>query len=154
MSTNFYLVCTSHEPYISSGEVGHNALCLPDVRHAIANKDGIVELYKDALKRDVDITEWDVEVRERNMFLVAHPNCEIAIKDEYGLAPKKSKNDPAYYYQEALKTLADAIRDKRVIEMKIERDSKIVYNNFGIPTGNRINKKSCTMTCQFDLPIE
>jgi hypothetical protein len=84
MSTNFYLVCTSHEPYISSGEVGHNALCLPDVRHAIANKDGIVELYKDALKRDVDITEWDVEVCERNMFFVVYLNCEIAIKDEYG----------------------------------------------------------------------
>ncbi len=84
MSTTMYLRCVSHDPYLESGEVGHNTSALPDIRRAIRERDAFLEGLQTA---ELDL--WDVDfggdqyARNRAWFLYAHPGCDLEIWDEY-----------------------------------------------------------------------
>lgn len=76
-----YLRCVSHEPYISSDEVGHNLSFLPEIRTAIKERDKRVS----HLNGLIEISDFYPDgVSHINWFLRAHPKCELEIWDEYG----------------------------------------------------------------------
>ncbi len=84
MSTTMYLRCVTHDPYISSDEVGHNESALPEIRNAIRDPLKIVEIVE-----RLDGGFWDLDFDDtykRNLwyFIWNHRNCEIEIWDEYG----------------------------------------------------------------------
>lgn len=81
MSTYVYLECLDHDPVLSSdGEVGQHLYDLPRIRDEIAKRD----LFVANAEADV----WpDYGHHFRNnaaRFLIAHPRCNIGIRDEYG----------------------------------------------------------------------
>lgn len=81
MSTYLYLECRDHHPHVSSdGEVGQHLYDLPDIRKAIAHRDLLIAVGKAGF--EVDFVHHFVNNTVR--FLCQHPNCTIAIRDEYG----------------------------------------------------------------------
>jgi len=81
MSTIIYLHCVSHEPRISSDEVGRNTSYLPAIRAALRER----ELRVASLNALVDMCDvWPQDVPHINWFLRAHPKCELEIWNEYG----------------------------------------------------------------------
>lgn len=85
MSTEFYLVCESHEPHIYSDTVGWNTKGLSQLRILVRDRENIVKRYKtyghDAFDNDVNPHAKEMTVA---VFLRAHENCELGIRDEYG----------------------------------------------------------------------
>lgn len=81
MSTTLYLECRSHQPVITSGEVGYNTSFLPQVRSDIANRDQLVETWNSI---DDVYSAWEGRRFNTISFLAHHPNCVLGIRDEYG----------------------------------------------------------------------
>ena len=79
MSTYLYLECLDHDPPLSAdGESGQHLYDLPQIRADIADRERIVANLRDG---------WDPNDHFRmntGRFLMAHPRCRIAIRDEYG----------------------------------------------------------------------
>lgn len=81
MGTYLYLECRDHTPFLrAEGESAQNESRLPEIRRDIANRDLLVDLHGDE--------PWEVDLGHgRNntlRFLIAHPKCQIGIRDEYG----------------------------------------------------------------------
>lgn len=90
MSNTLRLRCISHDPPISSAEVGHNLSQLPAVILMLVDRVKICETKKQ-LGDDVwDLLQDDQYKRNTWSFLFDHPNCNIGIWDEYG------RNHPAW----------------------------------------------------------
>lgn len=83
MNTTIYLYCVSHEPRISSGEVGRWTSDLPQIRELISQRDELIKTYN-AMMEHV----WQEPSNDRSWtairFFVGHPHCELEIWDEYG----------------------------------------------------------------------
>lgn len=81
MSTYLYLECRDHHPHVKSdGEVGQHLYDLPDIRKAIAHRDLLTAVVEAGF--EVDFVHHFANNTVR--FLSQHPNCTIAISDEYG----------------------------------------------------------------------
>ena len=84
MSTNLYLRCVTHDPHISSDQVGHNLSVLPDLRESLAARDDIVK----SMRMMFESTDFYADFGDSNKnalwwFLYRHPKCELEIWDEY-----------------------------------------------------------------------
>lgn len=83
MSTTMYLRCVTHDPYISSDEVGHNTSYLPEIRKGLRERTATIEGMKAA---GLDV--WDLDLLQpasnQLRFMLQHPHCELEIWDEYG----------------------------------------------------------------------
>lgn len=84
MSTHIYLRCVTHDPYISSDEVGHNTSALPEIRKGLRNRNTIVENMSVLGNDAYDLHAHDENKRRLWWFIFRHPHCELEIWDEYG----------------------------------------------------------------------
>jgi len=78
MSTDIYLVCMSHRPYLyAESDSGQRLSDLVQIRDDIANRHVLVEAWKQDIRPD------DRQRYRTVLFLVQHPHCNIGIQDEY-----------------------------------------------------------------------
>ena len=88
MSTYMYLECHSHTPPLcAEHESGQHYYDLPQIRDDLAARKELVEAARQNLWAD------DYFRRPTQAFLVAHPDCEIRIVDEYGIDHTEPEDD-------------------------------------------------------------
>lgn len=80
MSTDLQVVCTTHDPHISSDDVGNAHRDIIQVREDIANRKKLVEAYD--LMEGCDFLSQGR--RHLMWFLSRHRGCDLQIVDEYG----------------------------------------------------------------------
>lgn len=83
MSTDIYLRCVTHDPYLQSDEVGHNTSALVEIRKAILDSDRIRESMQELIRLD-DYPQLEGYKRTLWWFLYKHPMCDLEIWDECG----------------------------------------------------------------------
>lgn len=83
MSTHMYLRCVTHDPYISSDEVGHHTGDLSEIRKDLRERDVLVEPFVSGRLSLWDYVPISSAEKSRLHFLVAHPHCDLEIWDEY-----------------------------------------------------------------------
>lgn len=81
MSTYLYLVCMDHNPPLpADGESGQHLYDLPKIRADIANRDTLVA----ANQTDDGFYDRGHHFANNTLrFLIAHPHCQLGIRDEY-----------------------------------------------------------------------
>ena len=84
MSTYLYLECLDHTPpLLADDESGQHLTDLPQIQRDIAARDALLALV--AADVDGEIPYHLSSFRRATaQFLIAHPQCRIGIRDEYG----------------------------------------------------------------------
>lgn len=82
MSSRLYLICVSHDPELSSGEVAYRFSELSDVREHIRRRDDYIKACE--LNGEFHYSHPDDRFRALLSFFLQHPNCDYQIGDEYG----------------------------------------------------------------------
>jgi len=83
MSTIMYLRCVTHDPYLSSEEVGHSTSYLKQIREDIAKRGRIVQTMQGILDSPDGYPNFGTYQTNTWWFLLRHPRCELEIWDEY-----------------------------------------------------------------------
>lgn len=85
-----HLLCLDHNPPVfSDEEVGQHLYDLPQIRQDIANRDLLVKAWRAEAEPDERFRRTTVR------FLASHPNCNIGIRDEYGVDHPLVEEPPA-----------------------------------------------------------
>jgi len=88
VSTDLYLECHSHNPVLKDGyEVGHNLDGdLDKLRGWLAARPRLVKLVADLNEFGIErYAEGHDSFNHALTFILEHPHCKIAIRDEYGV---------------------------------------------------------------------